>query len=65
MSIHDKEVPVTTNVLYEFFPPYGDVEKIAKFQTIGDFHARVNFYSHEDVVHAFWKLQGCQISDNG
>lgn len=52
MIIHDKELPVTTNVLYEFFR-HGDVEKIAKFQTIGDFHARVNFCSHEDVVRAF------------
>ena len=29
--IHDKELPVTTRVLYEVFSPYGEVEKIFKF----------------------------------
>ena len=43
--IHDKELPGTTHVLYQVFSPYGEVEKISKFQTMGDFHARVNFYS--------------------
>jgi len=42
--IHDKELPVTTNVLYQVFSLYGDVEKIARFPTMVDFHARVNFY---------------------
>ena len=28
---------------------------------MGDFHARVNFYSHKDAVTAFCKLQGRQI----
>ena len=63
MIIHDKALPVTTNVLYQVFSPYGDVEKIVRFQTKGDFHARVNFYSYWDTVHAFCKLQGRQIYD--
>jgi len=50
-----------TNVLYQFISPYGDVEKISIFQTRGDFRARVNFNSHMVAVHAFCKLQGCQI----
>ena len=37
------------------------MEKKVKFQTMGDFHARVNFYSHRDVVKAFCKLHGRQI----
>ena len=37
------------------------MEKKVKFQTMGDFHARVNFYSHRDVVNALCKLQGCQM----
>jgi len=61
--IYDKALPVTTNVLYQVFSPYGDVEKISRFQTMGDFHTRVNFYSYRDVVHAFCKLQGRQIYD--
>ena len=56
--IHDKALLITTNVLYQVFSPYEDVEKIARFQTRGDFHARVNLYSHKDVAHAFCKLQG-------
>lgn len=59
--IHDKELPVTKNLLYQVFSPYGEVEKIARFQTMGDFYARVNFYSHRDAVNAFCKLQGRQI----
>jgi len=59
--IHDKELPVTTRVLYQVFSPYGEVEKIFKFQTMGDFNARVNFYSHKDAINAFCKFQGCQI----
>ena len=53
MIIHDKTLPVTTNVLYQVFSPYEDVEKIVRFQTRVDFHARVNFYSYRDAVHAF------------
>jgi len=56
--IHDKELPVTMHVLYHFFSPYGDVEKISKFQTMENSHARVNLYSHKDVVSAFCKLEG-------
>ena len=41
--IHDKTLLVTTNVLYQVFSPYVDVEKIVRFQTRGDFHAQVNF----------------------
>jgi len=35
--IHDKELLVTTGVLYQGFSPYGEVKNISKFQTIGDF----------------------------
>ena len=59
--IHDKDLHVTTRVLYQVVSSYGEVEKISKFQTIGDFHAWVNFYSHNDAVNAFCKLQGHQI----
>ena len=41
--IHGKELLVTTRVLYQVFSPYEEAEKIFKFQTIGDFHARVYF----------------------
>jgi len=60
MIIHDKELPVTTNVLYQvlFLWRRG---KIAKFQTMGDFHARMNFYSNRDDVNAFCRLQGRRI----
>ena len=58
---HDKVLPVTTNVLYQVFYSYGDTGKNARFQTMGDFHARVNFYSHSDIVLAFCKLQGRHI----
>jgi len=58
--IHDNELPVTTNVLHEVFSPYGKVEKNAQFQTMNDFDARVNFYSHRYAAHAFCKLQGRQ-----
>ena len=63
MIIHDKAISVTTNVLYQVFSPYGDIEKIARFQTRGDFHALVNLYSHKDAVYAFCELQGHQIYD--
>ena len=63
MIIHDKALPVTTNVLYQVFSPYGELEKIARFQKRGDFHARVNFYSYREAVHAFCKLQGRRIYD--
>jgi len=59
--IHDKELSITTNVLYQIFSPYGEVEKIARFQRIGDFHFRVNFYPHRNAVNAFGKLQGRHI----
>jgi len=32
--IHNKELPVTTNVLHQVFSPYGEVENITKFQTM-------------------------------
>ena len=53
--IHDKAlpIPVTINVMYQVFSLYEDVEKIVRFQTMGDFHAWMNFNSHRDVVHAF------------
>ena len=35
--IHDKKLPVTKNLLYQVFSCYGEVEKIARFQTMGDF----------------------------
>ena len=38
--------------------------KVVRFQTMGDFHARVNFYSYRDVVHAFCEFQGRQIYDD-
>jgi len=63
MIIHNKELPITNNVPYQVFSPYGEVEKIAKFQTIGDFQARVNFYPHLNAVNAFYKFQGHQIYD--
>ena len=43
------------------FSLYGDVENITGFRTMGEFHARVNFYSTRDAVNAFCKLQGLQI----
>jgi len=44
--IHDKKLLVTTNVLYLVFFPYGEeVEKIAKLQTMGEFHVQVNFFT--------------------
>ena len=55
--IDDKALPVMTNIVYQVFSPYGD------FQTRGDFHARVNFYTYQDAVHTFCKLQGRQIYD--
>jgi len=58
---HDKELPVTKNLLYQVFSCYGEVEKIARFQTMGDFYARVNFYLHRDAVNAFCTLQGRHI----
>ena len=58
--IHDKALLVTTNILYLVFSHYRDVEKIGRFQSMGNFHARVNFYSHRDV-NAFCKIQGHQI----
>ena len=63
MIIHDEALSVTINVLYQVFSPYGDVEKIVRFQTRGDFHARVNFYSYRGTVHAFCKLQSRRIYD--
>jgi len=62
--IHNKPWPVTTNALYQVFSPYGDVERIAKFQIMGNFCARVNFHSLRDVVNAFCKLQGRQICED-
>ena len=62
--IHDKALSVMENVLYQVFSSYGDVESNARFQTMGDFHARVNFYSYGDTVHAFCELQGRQIYDD-
>jgi len=35
--IHDKELLVTTHVLYQVFSLYGEVENIFKFQTMGGF----------------------------
>jgi len=57
---HDRELRVATNILYQAFP-YEQVEKIARFRTMADFYAAINFYSHGDVVKAFCKLQGHQI----
>ena len=31
---------------------------------MGDFHARMNFYSHRDAVHGFRELQGRHIYDS-
>ena len=58
---HDKELSDTKNLLYQVFSRYGEVEKIARFQKMDDFYARMNFYSHSDVVNAFCKLQCRQI----
>jgi len=55
--IHDKELPVTKNLLYQVFSRYEEVDKITRFQTMGDFYARVNFNSHRDAVNPFCKLQ--------
>jgi len=62
--IHDKELPVTKNLLYQVFSHYGEVEKIVRFQTMSDFYARVNFYSYRDAVNAFCKLQGRHIYEH-
>jgi len=59
--IRDKELPITTNVPHHVFSPYGNVESIARFWTMGNVHARVNFYSPEDSIEAYCLLQGCQI----
>jgi len=59
LIIHDRLL-ATTDVLYQVFSHYGDEENIAQFLTMGDFHARVNLCSN---VHAFCKLQGCQICE--
>ena len=58
VNIHDKVLPIMTTVLYQVFSPYEEVEKISKFQTMENSHARVNLYSHKDVVSAFCKLEG-------
>ena len=63
MIIRGKEFPATINVLYQVFSPYGEVEKMAQFWTMGNFLAGVNLYLHMDAVKAFCKLQDCQISD--
>jgi len=49
--------------MFQVFSPYGDVEKMARFQTRGNFNARVSFYSYQDAVHAFCKIQGREIYD--
>jgi len=54
--IRDKELLITSNVLNCIFSPCGDVEHIARFQTMGDVLARVNFYSPEDAINAFCML---------
>jgi len=55
--IRDKELPITTNVLYRIFSPCRDVEHIVRFRTMDDVHARVNFYSHEDAINTFYLLR--------
>lgn len=40
---HDKLWPVITSAFYHIFSLYRDVESIASFHTIGEFHARVKF----------------------
>jgi len=62
--IRNKELPIKTHVLNQVFSPYGEVEKTAKFQTMGDFCAPMNFYSHMDVVNVLCKLRGHQIYEN-
>ena len=60
--ICDKELLFTTNVLHRIFSPCGgDVVHIARFRSMGDVHAWVNFYSPEDAMNAFYLLQCCQI----
>jgi len=54
--IRDKELPITTNVLYRVLSPYEHVEKIARFQIMHDFHAQINF-SQWDAINAFCMLQ--------
>ena len=61
MTIRDNELPIPTNVLYHVFSPSGDVESIARFRTMRDVNARVNFYSPKDTIDAYCVLQGCQI----
>lgn len=62
--ICNKPWPITMNARYQVFSSYGDVENIARFHTMGDFHARVNFHSPRDAVNAFCKLQGCRIYED-
>ena len=56
--------PITMNALYQVFSPYGDVENIARFRTVGDFYAGVNFHSPRDAMNAFCKLQGHRIYED-
>lgn len=60
MIIHDKELPVITNILYQIFSPHGKLKKIDRFQTMSDFHDQVNFDSRKDAVNGFYKLQSRQ-----
>jgi len=59
--IRDKELPIATNVLYRVCSHCRDVESIARFQTMGDVHSWVNFYSLEDAIDAYCWLKRCQI----
>jgi len=51
--IRDKELPITINVPYRIFFLCGDVESVARFLTMGDVHAGLNFYSPEDTIDAY------------
>ena len=62
--MHNKPWPVTTSALNHVFSLYGDVENITRFRTMGEFHARVNFYSPIDAVNTFCELQGHQIYED-
>jgi len=60
---HNKPWPVTTSALLNVLSPYRDVESIARFWTIRNFHAHVNFYYLRDYVNAFHKLQRHRIRE--
>lgn len=64
VTVHNVLYPITMEVLYQLFSPYGNVEKIVRVENPVHFQALVQYQLRCSAIRAKTSLHGRNIYDN-